>query len=244
MPRTGRRTRSTPLRWCARAGLLAPVTFVVGWLAGGVAQPDALSLLDGQVSDLGALTADQAWIYNQIGANLTGLLVAALACGLWRAGSSRTAGRVGVFALALTGVGVFFDGWLRLDCRAIDADCSAGGTSWHATAHQIESPITVLAMVVAVFAAARAFGKSEHWQDLRTPTLIAGFASVGGILGGTVLTGLELAGGGLAARAGLTVWFAWLALVSYRLLRIAREVEYGEAHSSGSFERSDRDAGR
>jgi len=244
MPRNDRRTRSVLLHWCALGGMLAPITFVVGWVAGGVAQPDAYSLVEDQVSDLGALTADQAWIYNQIGANLTGLLVAALACGLWSAGSSRTAGKVGVIALALTGVGVFFDGWLRLDCRAIDASCSAGGASWHATAHQIESLITVSGMFVAVFALARAFKKSEHWQDLRTPTLIAGFASVGGILGGTILTGLEFAGGGLAVRVGLTVWFAWLALVSYRLLRITPEDEHGEAHSVGSLEWSDRDTGR
>ncbi|UYM07310.1 DUF998 domain-containing protein [Solicola gregarius] len=184
MPSIDRRRRNVLLRWCALGGLLAPITFLVGWVAGGVAQPDSYSLLDDQVSDLGALTADQAWIYNQIGANLTGLLVAALACGLWRAGSSGTAGKVGVTALAVAGVGVFFDGWFRLDCRAIDAGCSAGGTSWHATAHQIESLITVPAMFVAVFALARAFKKSEHWQNLRTPTLVAGFASVAGIIGG------------------------------------------------------------
>lgn len=239
-----RRPRSVLLRWCALGGLLAPITFVVGWVAGGVAQPDAYSLVDDQVSDLGALTADQAWIYNQIGANLTGLLVAALACGLWRAVSSTLAGRVGVVALAVTGVGVFFDGWLRLDCREIDAGCSAGGTSWLAIAHQIESLITVTGMIVAVFALARAFKKSEHWQDLRTPTLIVGFASVGGILGGTVLTGLEIVGGGLAARVGLTVWFAWLAPVSYRLWRIAREDEHSDAHPVGSLEWRDRDSGR
>jgi hypothetical protein len=145
------------LRLCALCGLLSPITFVVGWAVGGVAQPDAYSLVNDQVSDLGALTADQAWIYNQIGANLTGLLVAALAYGLWRAGSSRPAGKVGVTALAVMGVSQFFDGWLRLDCRAIDAGCSTGGTSWHAIAHQVESLITVSALLVAVFALARAF---------------------------------------------------------------------------------------
>jgi hypothetical protein len=36
--------------------------------------------------------------------------------------------------------------------------------------------------------------------------------------------------GGLAVRLGLAVWFAWVALVSYRLLRIAREKDQiGEA---------------
>lgn len=243
MPRIERPTRSVLLRLCALCGLLSPITFVVGWAVGGVAQSDAYSVVDDQVSDLGALTADQAWIYNQIGANLTGILVAALACGLWRAGSSRPAGKAGVIALAVTGVGQFFDGWFRLDCRAIDAGCGAGGISWHAVAHQIESPLTVSGLFVSVFALARAFKKSEQWQDLRIPTLIAGFVAAGGILGGTMFTGMEFVGGGLAVRVGLTVWFAWVGLVSYRLLRIAQKDEHGEPHPVGSLERSDRATG-
>lgn len=220
-----RRAGSALLRGCALAGLLAPITFAVGWVAGGLAQPDAYNFLEDQISDLGALTADRAWIYNQIGANLTGVLVVALALGLWRARRATTGGRVGVTALAVAGVGVFLDGWLRLDCRAIDAECSAGGDSWHATAHQIESLITVPAMFVAAFALASAFGTWDGWQDLRTPTLIVGFASVTGILGGTILTGVEVTGGGLAMLIGLNAWFLWLALVAHRLLAITRADE-------------------
>jgi hypothetical protein len=63
------------LRVSALCGLLAPVTFIVGWLAGGLAQPGAYSFVRDDISDLGALTANRAWIYNQIGANLTGLLM-------------------------------------------------------------------------------------------------------------------------------------------------------------------------
>jgi hypothetical protein len=205
------------LRLCAICGLLSPIAFVVGWAAGGLAQPDAYSLVDDSVSDLGALTADQAWIYNQVGANLTGLLVATLAYGLWRAGISGLSGRVGVIALAVMGVGQFFDGWFRLECRAIDAGCSGGGTGWQVAAHEIESLFTVLGLLVSVFALARAFKKSERWHDLRAPTLIAGFGTIAAFIG------LLFVGGGLAVRLGLAVWFAWVALVSYRLLRIAQE---------------------
>lgn len=234
MPRSELRPRSALLRVCALCGLLAPFTFLIGWVAGGMSQPDTYSLLDDQVSDLGALTADQAWIYNQIGANLTGLLVAALAFGLWRAGDYGPPSKVGVTALGVVGVGVFLDGWLRLDCRAIDIGCSAGGTSWGAAAHQVESIVTVVGMFVAIFALARAFKRSERWQDLRIPTLIAGCVTVGGVLGGTMLTGFELVGGGLAMRVGLTVWFAWVALVSYRLQRIAMSLERGGAPAGGT----------
>ena len=74
-----------PLRAAAICGLLAPVTFVAGLLFGDLAQPDAFSPANDDISDIGAQTADQAWIYNQIAANLTGLLIFAFALGLWRA---------------------------------------------------------------------------------------------------------------------------------------------------------------
>lgn len=202
--------------WC---GLLSPIAFVVGWLFGGLAQPAGSSVVHDQVSDLGALTADQAWIYNRIGANLTGLLVAALAVGLWRAGIPGRAGKVGVVALGVMGVGQFFDGWFRLDCRAIDAGCHNGGSSWHVVAHSIESTFTVLGLLVSVFALARAFGRSERWRELRVPTLVAAVVTT------VLLVGLMFVAAGLSVRIGVTFWFAWLALVSYRLLRIAAEDE-------------------
>ena len=74
-----------PLRAAGVCGFLALVTSTLGWVVGGLAQPGAYSAADDDVSDLGALTASSAWIYNQIGANLTGLLVMTLALGLWRA---------------------------------------------------------------------------------------------------------------------------------------------------------------
>ena len=223
---------------CAFCGLLSPIAFVIGWAAGGLAQPDAYSLVDDSVSDLGALTADQAWIYNQVGANLTGLLVAALAYGLWKVRIPGLSGRIGVIALAVMGIGQFFDGWFRLDCRAIDAGCSAGGTGWPVVAHEIESLFTVLGLLVSVFALARAFKKAEGWRDLRMPSLIAGFATI------VVFVGVLFVGGGLAVRLALAVWFAWVALVSYRLLRIAREHDQVGADAPAASPASAAAAGR
>ena len=210
------------LRICAWSGLLAPVVFTFAWLAGGLAQPDAHSLIDHAVSDLGALTADSPWLYNQIGANLTGLLVVALAAGLWKTVPPGVSGRVGVIALGVMGLGQFFDGLFRLDCQAIDAGCDDGrgaDPSWHAIAHQVESLITVLSLLVSVFVLARAFKKSPRWHDLRAVSLAAGIITI------VVLIGLLSVGQGLATLVALTVWFAWLALVSYRLLTVARELE-------------------
>ena len=74
-----------PARIAGICGLAAFVTVNIGWIVGGFAQPAAYSVANDDISDLGAVTADSSWIYNRIGANLTGLLVVALALGFWRA---------------------------------------------------------------------------------------------------------------------------------------------------------------
>jgi len=204
-----------PLRASAICGLVAPITFIAGWLLGGLAQPAEYSVVDHDISDLGALTADKPWLYNQLGANLTGLLLFALALGLWKTvGTSRSA-RVGVIAFGVFAVGTFLDGLFRLDCRKIDAGCDSTA-SWHATAHVIETVFTILGVFVAVFALAWAFKKSRRWRDLWIVTLASGIAALASLL-------FSLLGEGLGPRVATTILFAWVALVSYRLLRIARE---------------------
>ena len=105
-----------------------------------------------------------------------------------------------------------------LDCRKIDAGCDRTA-SWHANAHLVETGFTVLGVFVAVFALARAFKKSEQWSDLWIATLATGLVAI------AALVLFSLPGEGLGVRVATTVLFAWLALVSYRLLRIAAETE-------------------
>src|ERR687883_2114427 len=66
-------------------GLVAFVTFNVGWIAGDIAPPRAFSPANDDISYLGALTASEPWLYNQLAANVSGVLVIALGIGLWRA---------------------------------------------------------------------------------------------------------------------------------------------------------------
>jgi len=56
------------------------------------------------------MTATSPWIYNQVGANLTGVLVVLLGLGLWRALSPDVIGRIGVAVLIAEGTSTFFDG--------------------------------------------------------------------------------------------------------------------------------------
>src|SRR3954447_18122072 len=78
-----------------QCGLLAVVTFNAGWIAADLAQPPAFSPARDDLSDLGALTASSPWLYNQLAANISGLLVVALRIGLWRALGPSRLGRAG-----------------------------------------------------------------------------------------------------------------------------------------------------
>ena len=200
-----------PLRAAGVCGLLAFTTLIVGWVAGGLAQPEAYSSANDDTSDLGAMTANAAWIYNQIGANLTGILVVLFGLGLWRTLSPDVVGRIGAGAVVLTGVGVFFDGVFRLDCRGIDRGCT--NDSWHASAHKMESRITVAALFLAPLILAFAFRRAARWRDAWLPTLAAIPAAI--VIGAV----FSAVGDGAGVRATTATWFAWLAFVSVRLIR-------------------------
>ena len=202
-----------PLRAAAICGLLAPVTFVVGLLLGDLAQPDEFSPADDNISDLGAKTADHAWLYNQIAANLNGLLIVALALGLWRALGSGWPARLGVLGLAVLGVTRFLEGFLRLDCRGMDEGCE--NTSWQADGHGIESGIASALFFLVPLALAFAFRRLPQWRDLWLPTLLATPVVV------AVSVVFSVIGDGAAVRAASVTWFLWLGLVAWRLLRIA-----------------------
>jgi Protein of unknown function (DUF998) len=210
-----------PPRLAAACGLLAPVTSTVGWAVGGLTQRDEYSSLDDDISDLGALTASSAWIYNQIGANVTGLLVVAFALGLWRALSPDVPGRVGAAALIVLGLGVFLDGLFRLDCQGIDVGCE--NDSWHASAHKMEGRVTTAATVTAPFVLAFAFRRLPEWRDTWLPSLAAvPVALAVGIL-------FSVLGNGAATRATTLTWLLWLAFVAFQLLRKSEAARVGAA---------------
>jgi hypothetical protein len=200
-----------PARIAGICGLAAFVTANIGWIAGGLAQPDAYSVANDDISDLGAVTANSSWIYNRIGANLTGLLVVMLALGLWRALSPDVLGRLGAGAVLVTGAGGLLDGFFRLDCRGIDTGCT--NDSWHSHAHKIESGITAGAAFAAPLILAFAFRRIPAWRDSWLPSLI----TVPAILLASLV--FSAVGNGAGQRAGDVVAFLWIAFVSARLLQ-------------------------
>jgi uncharacterized protein DUF998 len=202
-----------PVRAAGVCGLLAFVTFNVGWIAGGLAQPAAFSPANDDISDVGALTADAAWLYNQIGANLTGLLIIGLGLGVWRALASHVVARLGAAALVVAGSAAFLSGIFRLDCRGIDAGCE--NDSWHSEAHKIASGFTAAATFIAPLILAFAFRRIPEWRDSWLPTLAVLPAVVAANLAFSIL------GDGAAIRAGSVIVFLWFAFVGGRLLQKA-----------------------
>lgn len=204
-----------PARLAGACGLLAFVTATAGWIAGGFAQPAAYSVSRDDISDLGAVTAASPWLYNQVGANLTGLLVMLTALGLWRAVTPSPLGRLGAAALFVVGVGGFFDGIFRLDCRGIDAACT--NHTWHAHAHKIESGITGAAFLLAPLLCALAFRKLPLWRRAWLPSLLV-FPAI--LVANVAFSAI---GDGAATRAGTVVAFAWVAFIGACLIALPAE---------------------
>jgi hypothetical membrane protein len=201
------------LRAAGVCGPLVLVTVSVGWIGGALAQPDLYSSADDDLSDLGALTANKAWIYNRIGDNLTGILIILFGLGLWRALSPDVLGRIGAGAVMLTGLTAFLEGIFRLDCRGIDSGCT--NDSWHASAHKMNNRFTVAATIAAPLILAFAVRRIPEWRSAWLPSLAAIPAS---LVCGALFSGL---GDGAAVRATTMTWFVWLVFIAVRLMRTA-----------------------
>jgi len=202
-----------PLRAAGACALAAFFTSAIGWAAGDLAQPAAFSPANDDISDLGALTASSPWLYNQVGANLTGLLVMAAALGLWRAMSPDILGRIGAGAVLIAGLGAFLDGFFRLDCQGIDAGCV--NDSWHSDAHRWESRFTAAATLLAPLILALAFRRLPEWRRAWLPSL----GTIPALLVANVI--FSILGNGAATRAGTVVWFLWLAYLGVLLIQEA-----------------------
>jgi hypothetical protein len=196
-------------------GLVAFATFNLGWIAGDLAQRPAFSPARQDISYLGALTARNPWLYDRLAANASGLLIVALAIGLWRALGSSRLGRLGAATLAATGVGMFLDGIFRLDCQPIDAGCS--NHSWHSHAHRIESDFTVGFTFASILLLALAFRRIPRWRD----SWLAVAVGIPAVFAANIA--FSALGPGAATRAGTVVVLGVVAFTGFRLLRHSGE---------------------
>lgn len=187
------------------AGPLILVSGVVGTLA----QPDDFDVVRDPTSDLGADTANAAWFANIVGSVVPGLLLLAFAWGLWTCLARSRSGRVGTLLVGAVGVGIVVTGLATLDCRTMDPGCN--NDSPEAAVHLITAGLLGLCVLISPFVVARAVKQIPQWGGLRRPTLILGFITVVGAVGGGVV------GAGLSAYAGFAPWFTWIFVLALRM---------------------------
>jgi hypothetical membrane protein len=199
----------------AVCGILAgPVLLAASW-AGALAQPDGFSIIHHASSDLGADTADGAWVSTRLGSNLSGLLLLVFAIGLWRTLGRHRSARIGAFLVGAVAVGLFLTGFITLDCREIDVNCDTP-MSWQATGHVIVAVATALALFVSPFVIARGLRFAASWRDLRGPTLVFAVTTIAGAIIGSVV------GEGFGQYVAVIVWFAWITILAVRMRGLAR----------------------
>jgi hypothetical protein len=196
--------------------MLAGPVLLVASVAATLAQPDEFNFIDHATSDLGADTADAAWISNQLTSNLPGLLVVVFSVGLWHALGRHRSARIGAILVGIVGVGLFLTGVFTLDCRQIDAGCADADVSGQASAHLGVGLATALALLISPFVVARAVKFADDWRDLRLLSVVLGCLAIVGAVAGSAV------GEGLGQYLMVIAWFAWLTVLAIRMHRLAR----------------------
>jgi hypothetical membrane protein len=217
------------VRLAAAAGLLSAVVMTVGWIVAGLLQSSSYSWTAQEISDLGALTAQHAWVWN-LADSLSGVLLTVFAVGVfWLMGSSRS-GRIGAVLIGVVGLGSLLDGLVREDCPLSTSPAcqrlqDGPGLSWHHQAHDIESVIVFTAMLIAPFVLARAFTQIDGLRDLSAYSRVTGIALVAATAAYLPLYGND--GGGIAQRAIALLFMAWIAALAWFVLRGAGRAAEG-----------------
>jgi len=140
---------------------------------------------------------------------LTGVMVAACAVGLARAGTGRWAPRL----LALYGAGLAAAGLFTADPMAGfpvgTPSGPAGTTTWHGTLHLAAGGIGFLGMIAACLVLGRRFGKAGRrgWALASRATGVAFLAAFAGITTGSTAATLPFV-------AGVVLSFGWLAALA------------------------------
>lgn len=217
--RTGAADRK--LRMSAIAGLLAASLMTAGWIVAGLLQPTSYNWGAQEISDLGALTARHAWVWN-LADSLSGFFLVLFAFGVYSVLGTSRAGRLGALLIGVVGLGSMLDGTLREDCPlSTSTACQrlqdGPGLSWHHQAHDIESVLVFSAMLLAPFVLARAFGKSRRTSRFRVYSRLTGFALIATTAAYLTLYGEN--GGGIAQRLIALLFIAWIGVVAVLLLQ-------------------------
>src|ERR1044072_7598728 len=100
------------VRLGAIAGIGGALLCTAGWILAGLLQTDGYSWSSQEISDLGALTEQHAWVWN-LADSLSGVLILIFAVGLYRLVGASRAGRIGAGLIGVVGIGSVVDRALR-----------------------------------------------------------------------------------------------------------------------------------
>jgi hypothetical protein len=140
-------------RVAAISGLLAVVFMTTGWIVAGLLQPASYNWSAQEISDLGALTARHALVWNAAD-SLAGLLLVAFAVGVFPLFRAGRWSRFAVTSIGVVGIGSVLDGLLREDCPlSTSGACQRlqDGRSWAGC----ETPLSATSI---------AYSSGESWR--------------------------------------------------------------------------------
>ena len=194
-----------------KIGLIAlatPLWFVAVYLVMSSRRPE-FSHLTKAISELGSLDAPDRWFWNVLGYILPGLAIALLGLGLkWDFARADRKALGPAMALVASGLFMALAGVFPGDFE--------NRTSTTMILHTVGSLGSFAAFLVAGFWLPGVFRAREDWRWVAWPSLALVVAS---IAAGFVRTG---AAPGLGQRLGFVIFFAWIGLVGYSLMRSNR----------------------
>jgi hypothetical membrane protein len=209
------------LAWAAVGGQVLVTT---AWLIGGTIQGGGYSVAADDISDLGALTADQPWLI-LIAQGVSGALTMAFAMVALRPALAVAGHRAALSAwlvgLSAAGLDDLSDAFFRLDCRAADLGCTeaVATASWHGTIHGHVGTITFAILVLAPFALARRMQFVPGWRSLARPTLGYGLVLLAAVIAYVLLS--ISSGGGWAQRAVALLGSLGVVVLALRVLALS-----------------------
>jgi hypothetical membrane protein len=216
----------------AACGVAAAVLLPLAWIILGVLQPH-FSLIDNDGSDLGALGADHAAVWNVI-ISASGILIVLCSVALLRALARGAAATAGSLLVTVAGAGFLVDGRFREDCSpATSRACLKAVEAWHISGHFqvhiIESVITFVAFICAPLVLRVTFRASRPWQDLARLSLLAAGVQIACEIVLTAFGGANIGGQGIVELLANVAGLAWLAVVAARVIALTGQ---GAAHDA------------
>ena len=214
------------MRAVAVGGFVAQLAFIVLFIIWGFIEND-YGVMRQDVSDFGALDATHPLPYNII-LCLTGALTVVLAYGLYRALRPGALALASSVVFGVFGFGQFLDGLLREDCSPSGNEvcrraAKAGDLSWHHTAHDLESIVTIAAVILAPFLLSFVFQRRANWRPLALYSLLTAIGTLAFVVPYAILFATHDGSpvNGLLERGAIIVALSWAAIVSVRLFQLA-----------------------